>query len=182
MQSTLKPGKRKLADILSQRTSGKSQPSSCTQASYSFTSEVLDGSALAATVRHVLAAARNRQEYRGPKTLVVTSACSGSGMDYWICHEIGEQMNVCIRHAWLCDNNERKLAWLDQSTPGDHCIFQDIVLCGPRRSRCYRHHRHCKPASGFIFIAGFSCKALSRANPNRKTTHAKTLLQDAPGS
>ena len=83
--------------------------------------------------------------------------------------------------------SETKRDWLKKSgrccekakrSGGKSCLFADCGELGRGVSVCYVHDRHCPIVHVNIFVAGFSCKTVSRQNSQRVAQGASTTLSE----
>ncbi len=67
---------------------------------------------------------------------------------------------------------------LDELHGTEHnaCQFTDVSQLSKTGGHCSYHERHCPLPACDIIVAGFSCKDLSKANPNRKVLSASQVL------
>jgi site-specific DNA-cytosine methylase len=74
---------------------------------------------------------------------------------------------------------------LDELHGTEHgaCSFVDLTQLGHKGGYCSRHQKHCPIPACDLLVSGFSCKDLSRANPNRKALSASQVVgaSSSPG-
>lgn len=102
--------------------------------------------------------------------LVWGSACTGSGMDYWIGDGLRSSppLQPCAGMlAFVCEKDPKKRAWLRRTLPSSVCIFEDVNDLAAEEAQCARHDKRCKITHADGFKMGFSCKDASRANNKR---------------
>jgi site-specific DNA-cytosine methylase len=138
--------------------------------------------------------------FRTLKEMAVASACSGSGMDFIVADAVSkalqaEGVDTKISLPFFFEMNESKRNFCvvvsellgEQQTPHcpiggvQPCAFGDVGYAQDETKRtCYSHpdRTHCRV---FQYIdgltGGFSCKDLSRVNPNRHKTDGKTIFE-----
>ena len=163
--------------------------------------EILSGGALRKVATTSVAYLGSRLQL--PETLTVAGACSGSGMDDWISHELEFQSQSTdfptqVDVLFRCEMSPMKQQWLKETRPPTiarpiaaaksqqgsvkrmkgkaPCLFRECGELGQGVAYCSEHDRHCKICRAVIFTAGFSCKAVSRQNSHRTATGSSSCL------
>ncbi len=132
--------------------------------------------------------------WTGPGRLNISSMCSGcefplitsAQLNRVFAQEHSERM-LQLHLIDSCDIDPKKQRFIKKLhhadiNPDDHppvqggaCLYNDAKELRNEKAWCCLHKRMCKVVCGDIVIIGFSCKDISRANPN----HSKVNLSNA---
>lgn len=119
----------------------------------------------------------------------IGSACSGSEMlsvavDALAAELQNQHIKVTFEVVFTCEIDKDKRTWcMDvqsrlQKGLRMPCCFHDVAGFEGGWGKCARHEASCRlPESLDGFVAGFSCKDFSRANPNKKALSRENVFQ-----
>lgn len=118
---------------------------------------------------------------RGDGVFTVGSACSGSDLCWPILRRIFAKAagDMPMRHIFSCECNKVKQAWIARNWNPDH-IFQDISELASDAAHCIKTGRRERVVGTTLFLAGFSCRSVSRLNSSRK--RFASCIRDQSGS
>eukprot|EP00971_Amphidinium_carterae_P124324 2462924-Amphidinium_carterae.1 len=129
-----------------------------------------------------------------PDVLSFASGCTGSGMDSQVFRAISRGLrskgvNCEFQAEFLCEQNERKQAWLKRWEEALHlhdgetispldlpCILNDMESLLSTEGECVQHNQVCRIHAADFFIAGTSCKYFSKINQNKSLGSPHTIL------
>ena len=97
----------------------------------------------------------------------VGTACSGTDSVVKVLEHLGRCSGWAFTHAFSCERDEAKQAWLRESFPDAPLIFPDICELHTGRALNIVTREVCDIPAVDVFVAGFVCKSVSTENAKR---------------
>ena len=110
-----------------------------------------------------------------PRIITWASLCSGSEGIHFVMEAMQEAyraagIQVTLQQQFACEYDEQNQKWIlelagkKENAP---CLFASIKQLDGAAAKCLRHKGTCAIGEVDVLVYGFSCKDLSRQNPNR---------------
>ena len=116
---------------------------------------------------------------RAHAKLVVGTACSGTDCAIPCLEHLGRVTGWSFHHAFSCEMEETKQAWIRENFPSLPALFSDVALLGTGEAVNELTGRTEAVPAVDLFIAGFVCKSVSTENNDRGNNRA--CIADATG-
>ena len=116
---------------------------------------------------------------RAHAKLVVGTACSGTDCAIPCLEHVGRVTGWSFHHAFSCEMEETKQAWIRENFPSLPALFSDVALLGTGEAVNELTGRTEAVPAVDLFIAGFVCKSVSTENNDRGNN--RTCIADATG-
>jgi len=94
----------------------------------------------------------------------VGTACSGTDSAVKVLEHLGRSCGWTFTHAFSCECDEAKQAWVQENFPEAPLIFPDICELHTGRALNIVTHEVCDAPAVDVFVAGFVCKSVSTEN------------------
>ena len=97
----------------------------------------------------------------------VGTACSGTDSVVKVLEHLGRSSGWAFTHAFSCERDEAKQAWVQENFPDAPPIFPDICELHTGRALNVVTREVCDIPAVDVFVAGFVCKSVSTENAKR---------------
>ena len=94
----------------------------------------------------------------------VGTACSGTDSVVKVLEHLGRCSGWAFTHAFSCERDEAKQAWVQENFPDAPLIFPDICQLHTGRALNIVTREVCDIPAVDVFVAGFVCKSVSTEN------------------
>lgn len=101
---------------------------------------------------------------RAGSTWQVGTACSGTDSVVKVLEQLGRSSGWAFTHAFSCERDEAKQAWVQENFPEVPLIFPDICELHTGRALNIVTREVCDIPAVDVFVAGFVCKSVSTEN------------------